>query len=381
MRMLIIGDVGIIFTFEFILRIASRIENVSIDVLNFSPKNELSAQREAVLKNLGCRVFYQPDYKLARKHKLLHTFIRLREAKRYCIARKYDVVNVHYIGADSMILPYILRGSCRLIVSIYGSDLLRAGKKMLKVIDRVLHRANAVTVASESVGERLSSIFKGAYDGKTTVVRYGAIAAEDMHKFLGRLEKEDCKRHFGLDAEKTVVLCGYNAAQAQRHFEILDSLSALEAENKNKLLLMFHCSYGGNPAYIKRLKERLAEYDVESYVETRFLQGEELARFRKAADVFINVQPTDVLSASMIEEMEAGAICVKGEWLKYPDLDARGCFFLDVESTQSVASRMTDILERREYYQSLSEKNAGVWKLLSWDDQFEKWRSVICPKE
>ena len=88
MKLLIVGDIGIIFTFEYVTEIASKFPDCSIDILSFSPRKEANAQREKDLAALGCRIFYPPRYTLFKKHKLLYPFIRLAEMVRYHLEEK-----------------------------------------------------------------------------------------------------------------------------------------------------------------------------------------------------------------------------------------------------------------------------------------------------
>lgn len=50
MKFLLIGDIGIIFTYEYITEIASKFSDCEIDILSFSPrKQEVAAREEKLL--------------------------------------------------------------------------------------------------------------------------------------------------------------------------------------------------------------------------------------------------------------------------------------------------------------------------------------------
>ena len=153
MKILIIGDIGIVFTYEFIIKIALKIPNAKVDILNFSPRNDKNKERENKLKQAGCKIFYQPKYKGLRSLRILHPFIRIFEFIRYRICKNYDIINIHYIGIDACNVLYFAQKNAKIIASIYGSDLFRAGKLMQKVLLKVFNRANVVTVASKYVYE------------------------------------------------------------------------------------------------------------------------------------------------------------------------------------------------------------------------------------
>ncbi|MBQ7171999.1 MAG: glycosyltransferase [Clostridia bacterium] len=378
MKVLIIGDINIIFTYEFIIRVLKRIDGIQADVLNFAPLQEKNRARDEHLRGLGCRIDYQPAYHILKKSRLLYPIIRIAEAGRYLKARKYDVVNVHFPGVDSWIVPHIIRGGTRLVTSIYGSDLLRASKRTFRVLKSLFKKSTFITAASRYVEKEISERTEGEFDSKIRIAKYGSTACEEMHRTLSEISREKSKATFGIPAEKISVLCGYNASEAQRHLEIIDECKKLPDEYRERIHLVFHCSYGGNAEYIRRLQRRLREANMPYTLTEEYMRGERLAQFRKAADIFVNIQPTDVLSASMIEELEAGAICIAGSWLNYPDLDEYGAKMVRIKDLSSLHKQLSDILSHLDQFRSEAEKNRGVWSILSWEKDFEKWKDMIC---
>ncbi len=77
--------------------------------------------------------------------------------------------------------------------------------------------------------------------------------------------------------------------------------------------------------------------------------------FRKSIDIFLNLQYTDVLSASMLEELEAGAIVIKGDWLNYPDLEKRNVWLCSIKDMNALTDEITAVVEN---YDGLSKKTA-----------------------
>ena len=377
MKLLVVGDIGIVFTYEYILHVASKLPDVHVDVLNFSPRTPKHVEREKELSRIGCAIFYQPKYARLRSHKFLHPLMRLGEAIRYRICKSYDVVHLHYLGVDSWIIPRYTKKGKRVIASIYGSDLLRAGKTMQSVLIKVFARADTITVASRYVQNALSERFQKAFDSKVALVRYGSEAAAYMHQNLDKYAREDCKRGNGLPLDKTIVLCGYNGSPAQRHLEMIRQFKALPAAYKNRLYLLFQCSYGSSEGHLRAIGKELDTCGIDGRIVTQYMRGEDLAKFRNSVDVFLNLQPTDVLSATMIEELEAGAIVVKGDWLAYPDLDERGIYMLSIRQMEELPQIIQYILDNADACRAKAKNNRGIWKILSWQEEYPKWESVI----
>lgn len=377
MKLLVIGDIGIIFTYEYIMEIALKFPGCSVDVLSFAPKKEATAEREKNLTQKGCRIFYQPQYKLFKKHRLLYPFIRICEMLRYRICKKYDVINIHFPGADSPAICLHARKNARVVTSIYGSDVLRAGKRSLDAIAKLLERSDAVTIANDCLKEKFSGIFSARFDEKTAIVRYGSNAAAHIGEEIGKHTKAECKEHFGFPKDKVTVLCGYNGSRAQRHKEILDELKKIPEELQNKIYLVLQCSYGFDEAYGKELHKALAESPLDGVIVTDFMQGETLVKFRNSIDIFLNLQPTDVLSATMIEELESSALVVKGDWLSYPDLEERNVYMRSIPQMSDLSSEMEQLLIVFSQEQKKAEVNKGIGTILSWENQYEKWKKII----
>ena len=378
MRVLIVGDVNIIFTYEFITKVLNRIEDVQVDILNFAPLQEKNRTRAEQLQSIGCQVFFQPRYKILRKIRFLHPVIRVLEAIRYLKARKYDVVDIHFPGVDSWIIPYVIKRKTRLVTSIYGSDLLRASKHTFRVLKLLFKRSDCITAASSFVENVISKKTAGEFDHKIRIAKYGSEACEDMHHRLSDLSRESCKKAFGIPAEKISILCGYNASEAQRHIDIINECGKLPEEYRSRIHLVFHCSYGGTEAYIRKIESSLLDTGMPYTLIREYLRGEKLAQLRKAADVFLNVQPTDVLSASMIEELEAGAVCMIGKWLHYPDLEEYGARMIGIDDLSRLHEQLPAVIDHFDQFQLDAEKNRGVWSILSWEKDFEKWKRIIC---
>lgn len=378
MKFLLIGDIGIIFTYEYITEIASNFSDCEIDILSFSPRKQEVAAREEKLLALGCKIYYQPQYKLCRKHKIFFPLIRFGELYRYRMCKNYDIINIHFPGVDSVAACRWAGSKTRIITSIYGSDVLRASKRGLGIIKEVMRRSDVITVASSYIKDQISRKFNKEFDNKTEIARYGSIAAAQMSKTIASTTKAACKKQFNFPEQRITVLCGYNGSRAQRHIEILKELQRLSGTMQKKIFLVLQCSYGLDKDYYEELSDALKTSQLEGVIVTDFMQGETLAKFRNSIDIFLNLQPTDVLSATMIEELEANALVVKGDWLCYPDLERRNIYMRSISDMENLSQELVYIVEHFDSEQEKTRANKGVWEILSWESQYETWKQIIC---
>lgn len=377
MKFLLIGDIGIIFTYEYITEIVANFSNCEIDILCFSPRKNEFADREKKLHELGCKIFYQPQYKFCRRYKMLFPLIRLGELYRYHICKNYDIINIHFPGVDSVLACWWASSNARIITSIYGSDVLRASTRMSRVIHKVMRYSDVITVASSYVKEQISKKYNKQFDYKMEIVRYGSIATAQMNKSINLMTKAECKKQFNFPEQRITVLCGYNGSRAQRHIEMLTELQKLSKMMQKKIFIILQCSYGLDNEYYKELTDALKRSQLDGVIVTDFMQGDTLLKFRNSIDIFLNLQPTDVLSATMIEELEAGAIVIKGDWLCYPDLDKRNIHMKSISDISKLPNELSSIIDRLDDEQRKAYKNKGICEILSWEKQYQKWKCVI----
>ena len=307
----------------------------------------------------------------------MHGFIRIAEALRYRICKNYDIINIHFPGVDSLAVCHWASKKTRIITSLYGSDVMRASKRGTGIIEKLLVRSDVITVASSYIQTQISKKFNSRFDNKTELVRYGSKAAMYMSETINRASKTECKELFSFPKEQITVLCGYNGSRAQRHIEILNELNKLPDTIRSKIFLVFQCSYGFNESYKKELSNALDASSIKGVIVTDFMQGEKLANFRNSIDVFLNLQPTDVLSATMIEELEAGAIVVKGDWLCYPDLYERNVYLHSISDMTALSEKIEQIVINCTEEQKNTLRNKGICEILSWEKQYSRWESVI----
>ena len=109
-----------------------------------------------------------------------------------------------------------------------------------------------------------------------------------------------------------------------------------------------------------------------------FLVGKDLIEFRNCGDVLLNLQQTDVLSASMMENIALGNLVIKGEWLRYPDLEENNVKLINIESMDNLSSVIKDIVtEPALYHADMNINSDTAYKMISWTNHVPIWRSVI----
>ena len=285
----------------------------------------------------------------------------------------YDICHIHFVGIEALLLVKLARKkSKRLIVSVWGSDFLRTDKVFKKMQERVYDRADYITFSTNEMLESFNDYYRDRYVEKLRVCTFG-LAPLDFLK-NGTASQEDCKEHFGIPKDAISVCVGYNAGPWHRHKEIIKSIasSRLLKESKTNLFLILPMTYGGHSKYIREVEREL--FGMKNVVITRFLSPSESAMLRKATDIFINVQTTDVLSGSMLEHIYAGSVVITGDWLPYKALEDMGIDVYKVSKPDDVGGALWYMLSNFESWRGRNHASKeNVYEFASWENNIKSW--------
>lgn len=239
----------------------------------------------------------------------------------------FDIVHNHYLSQRDLSLGLRMkrRFGARWICSFWGSDLMRSSALELKRMKRYLTCCDGVTVHSELNREQIRRVYGDAIADKTTLLYFGQIGYENIDRMREMETRAQCREFFGIESDRYVVCVGYSASPAQQQLLMVEALAALPPERMKRLTLVLQQTYAQTDAdYVRRVREYAGRLGCQTVVLTRFMDGEQSARLRLAADLFILAIKTDAFSGSLQEYLYAGADVVKGDWLGYPQLDNMG---------------------------------------------------------
>ncbi len=238
--------------------------------------------------------------------------------------RRYDIVNVHFPNKYmSYVYKYLRRMSKNVVISPWGSDILRHDQKYLKELAVLYENADYITVSPNyTLGKKIREVF--TIDSKKMV---GGFFGSDVIDFGVKngeaISIDDAKKRFGLDG-RYVIACGYNQRRQQRHKEIIDAINKVKNLLPQNLTLLFQMNYGktANETDLDECKMTCREYGLDALFVTDFLTVEDLYKMRKATDMFVHVQTTDSAAASVYEYILCDKKIVHGSWIKYESLEA-----------------------------------------------------------
>lgn len=245
-------------------------------------------------------------------------------------------------------------------ITIWGSDFYRASKSDLQKKLYYLTHARLIQVETESVKGDLVNVYPSIAN-KIFVCNYGV----DLFDYIDS-QRSKKNQYLKIDtSNKIVVTCGYNGTKAQQHYKIIEELSKLPKDVKQKLFLFFPMTYGvPNVEYIESLKNNLRSLDIPYYIFTKRLTEYELADLRLMSDIAINIQITDAFSSSLVEHIYAGSTLVVGKWLPYSIFSKYGIRYISIE--ESEISKIIKKLSEEDNSNVNSANISGAKQMSSW---------------
>lgn len=290
----------------------------------------------------------------------------------------YDFVHIHYIE-DILIRDaqyFVKKLKSKLIVSIWGSDFLRASDSKKQQMLPILKFASKITIANSVAKESFLEYYSESIPNtKVILCRFFIEPLTVLKKVIEKSTKTDSKLSFGF-SKKIVIAIGYNASKMQQHLEILRAIeSNVDLDNfKEDIEFVLPLTYPKSIAYINEVENCIKNSKFKYRLLTNFMSDEEVSYLRIASDVMIQLQTTDMLSASMLEYMYAKNIVITGSWLPYRDLRNWGLVYEEVEEVKSIGKKLNEVLLNYDVLMSKTDGNSSILELnYNRDEIVSKW--------
>lgn len=322
------------------------------------------------------RTKYKKRYgDLSRLNKLLF-WVRFNKywKKKYIFDKSIDIVNIQYVDFRFLfILPWIVCNFRKIILTYWGSDLLRQTKSRLNLMFPLFCCSHIITFETEDMERLFTRLTKSRFKSKYRRLRFGlsmlyeidACTEEDISKFYYK---------FHIDKNKKVIVIGYNRSKEQNHKKVISSL--LKCCDMEELLLVIPWTYGVNDLkYRNEIEEIMNEHCNYIFIDER-LTDREVAVLRKVTSVLIQVQTTDSLSASMLETLYAGNSVLTGGWLPYNEIEKLGLTLFKVKNIDECGRALNGIIDE-DLTEKEIEKNKHVVDIYSsWESNLKIWMDI-----
>ena len=255
----------------------------------------------------------------------------------------FDVCHLHYLDYMTVTIGLLVRENCRnLICNYWGSDWLRANDTQRQYQKFLLELSDHIVTDSLQIYEQVDEYYQGQFGSKLKYIRFktpvisviesGGINADIRQLFMER---------YRIPEDKVIITCGYCASKAHDHKGIIKAVEKLSTESRDNLFIIVPMTYGKESEYIYEIKQVLDEAGTDFAVIEDYLSFTEVALLRLITDIFINIEPTDAYSSTMIEYTYCNKIVIIGKWLDYSELEKQGAYYKKVNQ----AEELTDVLD------------------------------------
>ncbi len=282
----------------------------------------------------------------------------IKELKRYSRARyivtkvllvkKFDLYHFHFCTPENLTYLQFLPETEKSICSFWGSDLMRiTGTSNVFYVSRALNRCSQITIQTTDLAQMLFCKYGQNLREKLETLRFtqhmGIYESIAQLKNIG-YKQTFCDKH-DIPGDHQIVAIAHNSNEANNHLQICRELHKLSPELKQNTTFLLHLAYGGQPQYLKRLREFIKQDSSLNYrIIDGFLDEKDIALLRLSTRIYIHLPISDALSGAMTEFLYAGADVISGNWLPYKLLRSRGIDFHEIEKMDELPQLIATIL-------------------------------------
>lgn len=257
----------------------------------------------------------------------------------------YDIYHYHSLETARLSVLWLLPADARVILSVWGSDLLRSAGT-LEYADQLAacERANVITVTSLEIREILLSKFGRHLAPKIRLALLGVSLLDEIDRSGGN--RDLFLESLGVSPDRVTICIGNNASPGNQHLKVVDRLSQLPERYRSRVTLLVPLSYRpANRDYRASLCAALEKGHLSYSVLDRALSDREVAMLRCTTDILIHLPVSDAFSAAMLETVYAGGLLITGTWLPYSELRRAHISFDAIASVDDLTDAVVTVLD------------------------------------
>ena len=273
--------------------------SIKLDIFNVSLSVKGEIPHEYLYENI-----YKPERnypKILYKIPKIRGWIGLNDLEKLFASisvQKYDIINIHNVSTFSFhIRKYIDQMTENLVLTPFGSEILRIKRSKYDSYSKLFNSAPYITCIQTSLRSEILKF--NVPESRIVDLVYGS---DILDLLIGNslIDKNIAKSNLNINNCYSIV-CGYNGYKTQNHLQIIKALSKVKSQLPSNYLLLFPMTYGAPAGYIDKVRKCLKRYNINYLIIEEFLNSNDLMSLRLCADIFIHAQPTDNLSASILE--------------------------------------------------------------------------------
>jgi len=283
----------------------------------------------------------------------------------------YDCIQILYLSsAYRFIWSKMKRLASKKVVTVFGGDFYKANFFMKSLMSKIVSDSDVISATNPDTLVEFSNYFN-VPETKKQLVRFGLSILDEIDS-LSQREISEWKVKNTIPEGKITIACGYNKSPNQNLQELIQVI-ILESELLSRCVFCFQFA-GEETSYTRRVINLLNENHVDFRIFSERFSDRELAIYRRAMNLMIQVQATDSFSGAMQEHLYAGSFVITGKWLPYAVLDDEGVDYLRVNSIDEVGKAISENLERIPNKDKNKSVIAGFSK---WSTTINSWINLL----
>jgi len=294
-------------------------------------------------------------------------------------SRKYSTVCFHVASPYNAALINALNKISDFTISVvWGSDFYRANKYLNYLSKYFFRRVNRVLVGTHESAKLVLDRYP-FLNNRIDAINFGN---EKLTKSITDFTKHktDNKERKLVNKESLddiVITIGYNNKAEHQHLKVIEEINELPSTIKSNLTLLVPLTYPSNNLYKKSIIDSLERYNFDYVVVDEFLNNEELIQLRLISDIFINMQTTDMFSASVMEYMAMENVVLNAKWLPYSYIDKSKIYAHKV-NWSNLKDKLIYVIRNldEEKARTISNKSKII-KLIDWNELAPLWSEYL----
>ena len=291
------------------------------------------------------------------------------------LSKNYSIIDIHFFSSIYDQLISAFKNDKKMVkVTLWGSDFYRSDLNRREDQRKVYKNVDIIQLATKQMLLDFLNIYP-ENGSKMRLAHFGNNSFELIEKFQQKIDFEGFKKELKIPNDKIVIVCGLNGSEGHQHELIFDSIYNLEEGIKKQIYLIVPMTYGGNQAYITKLKKKLATLKLSNQIIEKSLSNENLCKLRIVSDIMISIQISDAFSASVQEHIFAGGIVIVGDWLPYEifkDYDIR---YVKTEIENLTNNLNKTILNFTALKEECKKNKEKITALSAWKSSIKDWVS------
>lgn len=303
----------------------------------------------------------------------------LRKVRFMRALGEIDVCHIHYLHQSSCLLYRLFHKHIKnLILSYWGTDILRPSKREIAVQKKCFPYADKITVTVEHSKKVFIERFGTAYNDKLCFGRFAAGSMPAIKDFSQTVTKAQCREEMHIPQGKRCIVCGYSADPSQHQDICLQEISRLPEALKQEIHVLIPVQYDRiSQDYIARVKQCAEDCGCSYEVLEEYVPFERNATMCLATDIYLQVRDSDAFSNAMKEQIYSGSFMIQGAWLIYEELEQIGAPLLKINSLDELHTALEQTLKDHPMKSEI-ELFEPIYDIFSVQAVRAVWDDILC---